>query len=137
MLILSKTLHRCRFQVMVIWKNACRTSNYRYTNFENLPQASIWDFLNVPLTSPGIIPRIHSIPLRFGFWNIRIVPSRDFLFSVLFLFKTWNLYHFLYLYVAVKWKLRYLFNYYIQTRFNLHTFDSDQIRNVRDFLRSA
>ena len=52
-----------------------------YTNFAKLPQASIWDLLNVPLTSPGIIPRIHSNPLRFGFWNIRIVPPCDVLFS--------------------------------------------------------
>ena len=78
---------------MAIWRNAWSTSNYQYTNFKKLPQQWIWDFSTVPLTSPGIIPRIHSTPLRFGFWNIRIALPRDFLFY--FLFKSWNLYHFL------------------------------------------
>ena len=82
---------------MAIWRNAWSTSNYQYTNFKKLPQQSIWDFSNVPLTSPGIIPRIHSTPFDSDFETY--VSSPHVIFCSIFLFKSWNLYHF-FIYLA-------------------------------------
>ncbi len=68
---------------MAIWRNACRTFDYQYANFEKLPHVNL-RCLYVLLTSPEIAPRIHSTPLRFGFWNIGIVSPRDFLLFFFF-----------------------------------------------------
>ena len=84
---------------MAIWRNAWSTSNYQYTNFKKLPQQSIWDFSNVPLTSPARNNPTYSFhPPSIQILKHTYRPPHV-IFCSLFLFKSWYLYHF-FIYLA-------------------------------------